>query len=150
LTPAANLPPVSLTPVPNLPPVSTTQGELVAKFATGVVDTCGAPWLANISANFRKNLKWSLCYYQRLGGRWFMKKTWSKKSCDTVPLRSLIYVLKYGSLPVGLLNVIKVHIHLHMITILLSWVVSLLKNNKNIQFLGRKIQKHHAQQKLFA
>ncbi len=64
-----------------LPPVSTTQGELVAKFAagvvdtggkfaTGVVDTCGkyatgvvdtggAPWLANISANFRKNAKWS-------------------------------------------------------------------------------------------
>jgi hypothetical protein len=29
------------------------------KFATGVVDTGGAPWLANISANFRKNSKWS-------------------------------------------------------------------------------------------
>ncbi len=29
------------------------------KFATGVVDTGGAPWLANISANFRKSLKWS-------------------------------------------------------------------------------------------
>jgi hypothetical protein len=27
--------------VANLPPVSTTQGELVAKFATGVVDTGG-------------------------------------------------------------------------------------------------------------
>ena len=27
------------------------------KFATGVVDTGGAPLLANISANFRKNLK---------------------------------------------------------------------------------------------
>ncbi len=98
--------PVSLTPVANLPPVLTTQGELVAKFATGVNntrgtggkichrcrwyqghicrrcgwyrrqfatgvidtggkfatgvdDTDGAPWLANISANFRKNLKWS-------------------------------------------------------------------------------------------
>ncbi len=59
LTPAANLPPVSLTPVANLPPVSTIQGELMAKFAAGVVDTGGAPWLANISANFRKNLKWS-------------------------------------------------------------------------------------------
>ncbi len=35
LTPAANLPPVSLTPV------STTQGEMVAKFAAGVVDTGG-------------------------------------------------------------------------------------------------------------
>jgi hypothetical protein len=28
-----------LTPVANLPPVSTTQGELVAKFAAGVIDT---------------------------------------------------------------------------------------------------------------
>jgi hypothetical protein len=41
LTPAANLPPVSLTPVANLLPVSTTQGKMVAKFATGVVDTGG-------------------------------------------------------------------------------------------------------------
>ncbi len=97
-TPAVNFPPVSLTPVANLPPVSTTQGELVAKFsasvvdtsgkfASGVVDTGGAPCLANISANFRKNLKWSKCYYQGLGGRWFMKTTWSKKSRDTVPLK---------------------------------------------------------------
>jgi hypothetical protein len=30
-----------LTLVANLPPVSTTQGELVAKFAAGVVDTGG-------------------------------------------------------------------------------------------------------------
>jgi hypothetical protein len=30
-----------MTPVANLPPVSTTQGELVAKFAAGVVDTGG-------------------------------------------------------------------------------------------------------------
>jgi hypothetical protein len=63
---------VSLTPVENLPPtpVSTTLGKRVAnfaasvvdtvgKFATGVVDTGGAPWLANISVNFRKNLKLS-------------------------------------------------------------------------------------------
>jgi hypothetical protein len=41
--PAANLPPISLTPVANLPPVSTTLEKLVAKFATGVVDTCIAP-----------------------------------------------------------------------------------------------------------
>jgi hypothetical protein len=62
-----------------LPPVSTTLAKLVAKvdfgvadtcgkfaagvvdtggnFAAGVVDTGGAPLLANISANFRKNLK---------------------------------------------------------------------------------------------
>jgi hypothetical protein len=49
--------------------VSTTQGELVAnlppvsvidtggKFAAGVIDTGGAPSLANISVNFRKNSK---------------------------------------------------------------------------------------------
>jgi hypothetical protein len=29
------------------------------KFATGLVDTGGAPWIANIFANFPKNLKWS-------------------------------------------------------------------------------------------
>jgi hypothetical protein len=43
----------------------------------------------NISANFRKNLKWPKCYFQGLGGRWFMKKTWSKKSLDTVPLNGV-------------------------------------------------------------
>jgi hypothetical protein len=69
-----------LTPVANLLPVSTTLAKLVAKFAagvadtggkfaagvvdtggnfatTGVVETGGAPLLANISANFRKNSK---------------------------------------------------------------------------------------------
>jgi hypothetical protein len=51
------LPPVTLTTAANLPPVSTTQGKMVAKFATGVVDTGGAPWLTNISANFRKKSK---------------------------------------------------------------------------------------------
>jgi hypothetical protein len=40
LIPVATCRPLaSLTPVANLPPVSTTQGELVAKFAAGVVDT---------------------------------------------------------------------------------------------------------------
>jgi hypothetical protein len=32
----------------NLPLVSTTLAKLVAKFATGVFDTGGAPWLTNI------------------------------------------------------------------------------------------------------
>jgi hypothetical protein len=41
----------------NLPPVLTTPAELVAKFPVGVVDTGGAPWLANISTNFEKKLK---------------------------------------------------------------------------------------------
>ncbi len=46
-----NLSPVSLIPVANLPPVSL----ILAKFATSVIDTSGAPWLANISANFWKD-----------------------------------------------------------------------------------------------
>ncbi len=57
------------------------------KIATGVVDTGGAPWLANISANLRKNSKRSKWNTLGLGGNWFMKKTRSKKSRDTVPLR---------------------------------------------------------------
>jgi hypothetical protein len=43
LTLVANLLLVSLTPVANLPPASSTPAELVEKFATGVVDTGGAP-----------------------------------------------------------------------------------------------------------
>ncbi len=80
-----------------LPPVSTTLAILVVKFATGVVDTGGkfaaavvdfggtfvtgvvdtggALWLANISANILG-----------LGVNWFMKKTRSKKSRDTILL----------------------------------------------------------------
>jgi hypothetical protein len=42
-TPVANLLPVLLTPGTNLIPVSTTLAKLVEKFATGVVDTGGAP-----------------------------------------------------------------------------------------------------------
>jgi hypothetical protein len=45
--------------VANLPPVSTTLAKLVAKLAANVIDTGDAPWLANISANFRKNPKQS-------------------------------------------------------------------------------------------
>ncbi len=56
-------------------------------FATGVVDTGGKPWAANISPNFRKNSKRPWCYNQRLGGNWYKKKTRSKISRDTVPLR---------------------------------------------------------------
>jgi hypothetical protein len=73
LTPAANLPPVSLTPVSTTPAtnfatsftsVVDTGGNFAAcvvdtggKFATGVSDTGGQPGAANISASFRKNLK---------------------------------------------------------------------------------------------
>ncbi len=58
-----------------------------SKFATGVVDTGGQPWAENISANFRKNSKRPYWYTEGLGGNWFMKKTRSKKTRDTVPLK---------------------------------------------------------------
>ncbi len=117
-TPAANLPLVSTTPVANNDNkirLQTPWSELAGKnlyicllyqpkaskqndynfsawrffpFATGVNDTSGKPWAANISANFRKNSKRPQWYNQRLGGNWFKKKTRSKKSRDTVPLRS--------------------------------------------------------------
>ncbi len=48
------------------------------KFDTGVVDTGGAPWLANISANFRKNSKRSKWNTLGLGGNWSMKKPEAK------------------------------------------------------------------------
>jgi hypothetical protein len=63
-------------------------------FATGASGTGGAPWAANISENFRKNSKRLLCYNKGLGGTWFMKKTRSKKSRDTVPLMG--YILLTG------------------------------------------------------
>ncbi len=98
-----HLPPVSLTPVANLElrisPLG-SRGNVYINFCLQVHFQVSAawycshylrpmlmtpvairnlpPWLANISANFGKNSKWSYCYYQGLGGRWFMKKTWSK------------------------------------------------------------------------
>ncbi len=67
---------------------SKIRGEIRnSKFATGVVDTGGAPWLANISANFRKNSKRSKRNTLGLGGNWFMKKTRGKKSRDALLLR---------------------------------------------------------------
>ncbi len=67
-------------------------------FATGVNDTGGEPWAANISANFWKNLKRPYWYTQGLGGNWFMKKSRIQKSHGTVPLRNLLQTgrLKHG------------------------------------------------------
>ncbi len=78
--------PVSLTPVANLPTVLTTQVELVAKFAAGVVDTGGATGVIDTSGKFApvsltpvvhlylrrevlKKFEMTLMYFQRLGGR---------------------------------------------------------------------------------
>ncbi len=116
LIPVANLLPVSTTPVPEfIDPVFTKTspkrsfslnrkrafwlvfaktGSIIsgtavtgAKFAAGIVDIGGAPCLPNISENFRRNSKWPNYYIQGLGVRWLMKKTWSNKSRDTVPLK---------------------------------------------------------------
>jgi hypothetical protein len=60
-----------------LPPVSTiSTAKLVAKFATSVVDTGGAPCLSNISANIRKR---SYMGYSGAGGKLIHEKTRSKK-----------------------------------------------------------------------
>jgi hypothetical protein len=47
-----------MTPVANLPPVSTTQAKLVAKFATGVVDTGGkfATGVVETGGNFASDV----------------------------------------------------------------------------------------------
>ncbi len=64
-TPVANLPPVSLTPVENLPPVSTTLANLVAKFASGVVDTGGT---CEYLSEFSKKFETVLMVYSSAGG----------------------------------------------------------------------------------
>jgi hypothetical protein len=50
------------------------QQQIKQKRATGVNDTRGAPWGADISENFRKKSKRPLWYTQGLGENWFMKK----------------------------------------------------------------------------
>ncbi len=55
MTPAANLPTASLIFVANWTAVSTKPAVPVAKFATCVIDTGGAPSLANMYANFRND-----------------------------------------------------------------------------------------------
>jgi hypothetical protein len=99
-----------------LPPVSTTLAKLEAKFAAGVADTSdkfatsvvdtggnfaagvvntgGAPLLRKLSKKFET----VLTGYSGAGGNWFMKKTRSKKSRDTVPLNSLTIYCMYFSL----------------------------------------------------
>jgi hypothetical protein len=67
--------------------VSDTGGDFAAgvadtsgKFAPGVIDTGGAPLLANISVNFRKNLKRSLCdRYSWAGGKLIHEKNQKQK-----------------------------------------------------------------------
>ncbi len=60
-------------------PVSTTLEKLVANFAAGVIDTGGAPWLANISANFRKKFETVLMGYSGAGGKLIHEKNQKQK-----------------------------------------------------------------------
>ena len=57
----------------------------VTKFATGVVDTGGAPWLANISTNFGTNRKWPLYYFQGLSRESGEEKTKVRPDCSFAP-----------------------------------------------------------------
>jgi hypothetical protein len=54
------------------------------KFATGVVDTGGAPWLANISANFLKQFETVLMGYSGAGGNLIREKNQKQTFRDTV------------------------------------------------------------------
>ncbi len=62
------------------------------KCATSVIGTSGAPWLANISANFWKIQNDPNIIFRGLVEADSWKKTWSKKSRGTAPLNE-IYIL---------------------------------------------------------
>ncbi len=77
-----------------LPPVSTTLVKLVAKFATSVVDTGSAAWLANISANFRKN--WNSPNGILWGwGKLITEKNQKQKILWHCPCKILFQILMY-------------------------------------------------------
>ncbi len=75
----------------------------IFSFVTGVNDTGGAPWDANISANFLKNSDRPVWNTQELGGNWFMIKTWSQKNSwhcsfkDSFSNTTCFYKLCYGT-----------------------------------------------------
>ncbi len=56
------------------------------KFATGVVDTGGAPCLGNISANFRKNSQIALMLNSGAWGKVIHEKTLNQKNLVTLSL----------------------------------------------------------------
>ncbi len=68
---------VSVTPVATLP--------------AGVVDTSGAPWLANISVNFRKKFELSLMLFSRSWGKMIHEKNIKHKILWHCPFKSLSF-----------------------------------------------------------
>jgi hypothetical protein len=81
----SNLLPVSLTPVANLPLVSTMLAKMVEKCATDVIDTGGAPLLANISA---KKFETVLMEYSGAGGKLITEKNQKRKILWHYPFKS--------------------------------------------------------------
>ncbi len=62
--------------------------ETGSKFANGVIDTGDAPWLANISANFRKNLKQTVQMgYSGAGGKLIHEKNQKQKISRHCPFK---------------------------------------------------------------
>ncbi len=95
-----------LTPEANLPPVLTTQAVPVAKFAAGVIDN----WWVNCHQchwyrwctltckylrEFLKKFEMTLKLFSVAWGKMIYKKTWSKKSRDTVPLINKFLIWKW-------------------------------------------------------
>ncbi len=81
---AANLPTVWTIPAANLPPVSTTPAANNGRNIRLLVHLELRKKSLRIFEKIRNGTMW---YTQEPGGNWFMNKTWSRKSCDTLPLR---------------------------------------------------------------
>jgi hypothetical protein len=64
-----------LTPVANLQAVSTTPVVQVAKFATGVIDTGGASWLAKNLREFSLKLEMTLILFSGAWGKVIHEKS---------------------------------------------------------------------------
>ncbi len=74
---------------------------MVAKFAADdVIDTGGAPSLANISANFRKKLKRSSWDTLGLGGKLIHEKKPEANNLVTLSLSEQVATVYFTSLPV--------------------------------------------------
>jgi hypothetical protein len=79
--------------------------------ATSVVDTCDAPLITNIFANFGILMKWVLIGLLGARAKMIHEKTFSQKSRDTVPLilamtianlfsrLTLVFTFLYTALP---------------------------------------------------
>ncbi len=107
LTSAANLPPVSLTPMANLQTsISGTGGKICRRCRWYRRQFCHLcywhrwqicqrwRWCTLICEylhEFSKKFEMTLCYFQGLGGRWFMKKKPEAKNLVTLSLLGLFW-----------------------------------------------------------